>query len=77
VAGLMRPCWLSSMRNCQRNLHFQKLNPHIELKGSPFYVNCKLTDWAGQRSTRRARRNGAGIGGTNAHVVLEEAPPLP
>ena len=47
------------------------------MKDSPFFVNSKLTDWTSNGAPRRAGVTALGIGGTNAHVVLEEAPPLP
>ncbi len=59
------------------SLHYQKLNPHIELKNSPFFVNSKLSEWTADGTPRRAGVTALGIGGTNAHVVLEEAPPPP
>ena len=54
-------------------LHFQKANPEIDFKNSPFYVNNKLMAWEAQYP-RRAGVSSFGIGGTNAHVILEEAP---
>ena len=77
VAGLMKTVLALEHAQLPATLHFQKLNPHIELKGSPFFVNSKLTDWAASGAPRRAGVTALGIGGTNAHVVLEEAPQLP
>ena len=57
------------------SLHFESPNPQIDFANSPFYVNTELADWktpAGQ--PRRAGVTALGIGGTNAHVILEEAP---
>jgi acyl transferase domain-containing protein/thioesterase domain-containing protein/acyl carrier protein len=77
VAGLMKTVLALEHAQLPPSLHFQKLNPHIELQGSPFFVNSKLTDWAANGAPRRAGVTALGIGGTNAHVVLEEAPPQP
>lgn len=57
-------------------LHYQKPNPKIDFANSPFYVNAKLTPWTSGRGgqPRRAGISAFGVGGTNAHVVLEEAP---
>lgn len=56
------------------SLHCKKPNPEIDIKNSPFYVNTKLTKWSGNGTLRRAGVSAFGFGGTNAHVVLEEAP---
>jgi acyl transferase domain-containing protein len=55
------------------NLHFEKPNPEIDFARTPFYVNAKSSPWPGARP-RRAGVNSLGIGGTNAHVVVEEPP---
>src|SRR3984893_54857 len=75
VAGLMKTVLALEYRQIPASLHFQNLNPHIELEGSPFFVNSQLSDWPFSGSPRRAGVTSLGIGGTNAHVVLEEAPP--
>ncbi len=71
VAGLIKTALAIEHAQIPPSLNFKNLNPHIELAGSPFYVNDKLTDWP---APRRAGVTALGIGGTNAHVVLEEAP---
>ena len=55
-------------------LNFQSPNPHIDFAGSPFFPVVKLTDWPRGKTPRRAGVSAFGVGGTNAHVVLEEAP---
>lgn len=58
-------------------LHFTAPNPKLELATSPFYVNAALRDWPRLGGApRRAGVSSFGIGGTNAHVVVEEAPPV-
>lgn len=74
VAGLMKTVLALEHRQIPASLHFQNLNPHVELNGSPFFVNSQLSDWPSNGSPRRAGVTSLGIGGTNAHVVLEEAP---
>lgn len=59
------------------SLHFQEPNPEIDFANSPFYVNTDLTEWKTNGTPRRAGVSSLGIGGTNAHLVLEEAPRLP
>ncbi|EKE80856.1 type I polyketide synthase [Idiomarina xiamenensis] len=55
-------------------LHFEKPNPQLDLDNSPFFVNTELRPWKRTNNVRRAAVNAMGIGGTNAHIVLEEAP---
>jgi len=56
------------------SLNYEKPNPAIDFSASPFYVNDKLRDWPRSDTPRRAGINSLGVGGTNAHLILEEAP---
>jgi len=56
------------------SLHFEHPNPQIDFENSPFYVNSKLSKWKTHGTPRRAGISSFGIGGTNAHVILEQAP---
>jgi acyl transferase domain-containing protein/thioesterase domain-containing protein len=56
------------------SLHFDKANPLLEIDSSPFYVNAELKPWPRGSAPRRAGVHSTGVGGTNAHVILEEAP---
>jgi amino acid adenylation domain-containing protein len=58
------------------SIHFERPNPKIDFAISPFVVNDKLTAWPRGMAVRRAGVSSFGVGGTNAHVVMEEAPPL-
>ncbi|MEO1673597.1 MAG: type I polyketide synthase, partial [Cyanobacteria bacterium J06631_2] len=53
--------------------NFQTPNPEINFDNSPFYVNTKLTEWKSNENPLRAGVSSFGMGGTNVHVVLEEA----
>lgn len=50
------------------------INPREELSETPFFVNTELCEWENPDHPLRAGVNGFAVGGTNAHIVLEEAP---
>jgi acyl transferase domain-containing protein len=54
--------------------HFKKLNPNISLEHTPFLIPTKSLPWPARARHRYAGISSFGFGGTNAHVVLEEAP---
>lgn len=56
------------------SLGFEKPNPAIDFARSPFIVNDRLTAWPRSEGPRRAAVNSLGVGGTNAHVIVEQAP---
>jgi len=74
VAGLIKTVLTLRHKRIPPTLNFSNANPAIDFENSPFYVNEKLSDWPSDGSPRRAAVSSFGIGGTNAHVVLEEAP---
>ena len=55
-------------------LGYEKPNPAINFAESPFTVCDHLTPWPASNGPRRAGVNSLGVGGTNAHAVLEQAP---
>jgi acyl transferase domain-containing protein/acyl carrier protein len=57
------------------SLHYQRPNPKIDFGENPFYVNASLSKWEANGSPRRAAVSSFGIGGTNAHAILQEPPP--
>jgi phthiocerol/phenolphthiocerol synthesis type-I polyketide synthase E len=60
------------------SLHFEAANPQLDLARSPFFVNAQRREWdRGDQPRRRAGVSSFSVGGTNAHVVLEEPPPVP
>ena len=58
------------------SLHYERPNPTIDFATSPFFVNAKLSEWKRTNGKRRAGISSLGVGGTNAHVIVEEAPSL-
>jgi acyl transferase domain-containing protein len=77
VASLIKTVLSLKNRQIPPSLHFSRPNPAIDFANSPFYVNTELSDWAASEEPRRAGVSGFGIGGTNVHLVLEEAPDYP
>lgn len=54
--------------------NYQRPNPRINLDDSPFYIPASTTDWPATEGPRRAGISSFGVGGTNVHLVLEQAP---
>jgi non-ribosomal peptide synthase protein (TIGR01720 family) len=76
VAGLIKTVLALKHKQIPPSLNFEKPNPQIDFVNSPFYVNIKLAEWKKGVTPRRAGVSSLGMGGTNTHVVLEEAPTL-
>ena len=74
VAGLIKAVLAVHHGRVPGNLHFREPNPEIELADSPFHIPTKTADWP-VPGRRVAAVNAIGVGGTNAHVLVEEAPP--
>ena len=75
VAGFIKTVLALEHRQLPPSLNFSQPNPLIDFDHSPFYVNSQLRDWKSDGQPRRAGVTSLGIGGTNAHAILEEAPP--
>ncbi len=75
VAGLIKTVLTLEHGAIPPTLHYESPNPAIDFASSPFYVTTTLEPWARNGSPRRAAVSSFGVGGTNAHAVVEEAPP--
>src|SRR6266436_2779826 len=73
VTGIIKTVLALEHRQLPPSLHFTEANPEIDFARTPFYVNSQLRKWTSD-GPRRAGVMSTGMGGTNAHVVLEEAP---
>jgi phthiocerol/phenolphthiocerol synthesis type-I polyketide synthase E len=74
IAGLIKAVLVLEHREIPPSVHFERPNPRIDFAEGPFYVNRELAPWPAGEAPRRAGVSAFGFGGTNAHLVLEEAP---
>ncbi|GJL53390.1 MAG: hypothetical protein NPIRA02_05220 [Nitrospirales bacterium] len=74
IAGLIKTSLALHDKLLPPSLHFDAPNTKIDFPNTPFYVNTKLCTWPAGETPRRAGLSSFGVGGTNAHIVLEEAP---
>jgi acyl transferase domain-containing protein/acyl carrier protein len=74
VAGLIKVALALKHREIPPSLHFHEPNPHIPFDEIPLRVQTTLGPWPAQPGPALAGVSSFGFGGTNAHVVLEEAP---
>ncbi len=77
VAGFIKAVLAVERGEIPPSLHYEHPNPAIDFAASPFYVASRLTPWPAAEEGGAARRAGVsafGLGGTNAHAVLEQAP---
>ena len=76
VASVIKVLLSLRHRQIPALLHFASGNPEIDFSDTPFYVNTQLRDWEVEPGARRrAAVSSFGMSGTNAHLVIEEAPP--
>ncbi|GAA0856499.1 non-ribosomal peptide synthetase/type I polyketide synthase [Aliiglaciecola litoralis] len=74
VAGLIKTVLALKHKTLPPSLNYQRPNPIIEFEKTPFYVNYQSTPWKSGRYPRRGGVSSFGIGGTNAHIIVEETP---
>ncbi|MEO0844544.1 MAG: polyketide synthase, partial [Cyanobacteria bacterium J06643_5] len=72
IAGLIKAALAVKYGKIPPSLNFESPNPQIDFENSPFYVNQELRDWDSNGTPRRAAVSSFGMGGTNAHLILEE-----
>ncbi len=74
IAGLIKVVLSMGREEIPRQLHFSKLNPRISLGRVPIEIPVKAIAWPRSERARIAGVSSFGFSGTNAHVILEEAP---
>ncbi|HKP94390.1 MAG TPA: beta-ketoacyl synthase N-terminal-like domain-containing protein [Fibrobacteria bacterium] len=75
VSGFIKLLLALKHRQLPPTLHCENLNEHLDLEGSPFYVNTALRAWEAPASgVRQAAISSFGFSGTNAHLVIAECP---
>ncbi|HXA48695.1 MAG TPA: type I polyketide synthase, partial [Candidatus Acidoferrum sp.] len=74
IAGLIKTVMALKREAIPPSLHFEAPNPEIDFAGSAFFVNTALREWKRSARARLAGVSSFGVGGTNAHLIVEEAP---
>lgn len=78
VSGVVKAALALANRRIPPTINHRTLNEHIDLADSAFFINTRCRDWAVDAGQpRRAAVSSFGFSGTNAHVVIEEAPQRP
>jgi acyl transferase domain-containing protein/aryl carrier-like protein len=75
IAGLIKAALALKHGQIPPHLHFRDPNPGIPFDDLRLRIPTSLTEWPATEGTRTAGVNSFGFGGTNVHVVLQEAPP--
>ncbi|MBI2684239.1 MAG: SDR family NAD(P)-dependent oxidoreductase [Actinobacteria bacterium] len=76
LAGLVKALLALRARQLPATLHVEEPNRLLRLETSPFWINDRLRPWPASDHPRRAAVSALGLGGANAHLVLEEPPLL-
>ncbi|MFF8811781.1 SDR family NAD(P)-dependent oxidoreductase [Streptomyces pactum] len=74
IAGLIKTALMLRHRTVPRTLHFIRPNPHIPFDELPLEVADRQRRWPAADRPALAGVSSFGFGGTNAHLVVEEAP---
>lgn len=74
VVGLIKAVLAVKHGEIPPSLGYEKDNPAIDFARSPFFVNGTLRGWPSIDGKRRAAINSLGVGGTNAHMIVEQPP---
>lgn len=76
VAGLIKAALCLKHKQIPPHLHLKEINPKIAIDQWPYEIPQKLMPWPKHAGPARAGVNSFGYGGTNAFVILQEAPSL-
>jgi acyl transferase domain-containing protein/acyl carrier protein len=74
IAGLLKVVLSLQHGRIPPSLHMKKLNPHIDWGGLPISVPIVETSWSRGKGLRIAGVSSFGFSGTNAHVIVSDAP---
>ncbi|CAM2010015.1 SDR family NAD(P)-dependent oxidoreductase [Acanthopleuribacter pedis] len=80
IVGVIKVLLMLKHGTIPGNIHLKQVNPYLKIEEGPFYLPTESVPWPEptgpdlQAQPRCAGVSSFGIGGTNAHVVLEEAP---
>ncbi|MFN8386728.1 MAG: beta-ketoacyl synthase N-terminal-like domain-containing protein [Anaerolineales bacterium] len=74
IAGLIKVVLAMQNESIPPHLHLKEINPYLSLEGSRIEIGTYLRPWKRRDAPRFAGVSSFGFGGTNAHVVLSDAP---
>ncbi|MBA4058278.1 MAG: hypothetical protein C0490_26410, partial [Marivirga sp.] len=74
VAGFIKVVMALKNKKLPGTVNYERPNPNINFDSTPFYVNNQSSEWNQSAHPLRAGVSSLGVGGTNVHVILEEAP---
>jgi acyl transferase domain-containing protein len=74
IAGFIKSVLSVQHGYIPRHLHFHELTRHASVGASRFTIAAEPMAWPAVRRVRRAGVSSFGVSGTNAHVVVEQAP---
>ncbi|WP_430541369.1 amino acid adenylation domain-containing protein [Streptomyces carpaticus] len=77
VAGLIKTVLSLKHRIIPPHINLETVNPQVDEASLPYRIPREPTAWPAHSGPARAGVNSFGFGGTNAHVLLQEAPPVP
>jgi acyl transferase domain-containing protein/NAD(P)-dependent dehydrogenase (short-subunit alcohol dehydrogenase family)/SAM-dependent methyltransferase/acyl carrier protein len=76
ITGLIKTILALEHGEIPPHLHLKKLNPHIDPGGAPVHIPTDLASWSASGVRRIAGVSSFGFSGTNAHVIVEQAPQI-
>jgi len=76
IAGFIKATLAVQRGHIPPNLHFSQWNPSIDASATRFFIPTENSAWPATDGPRRAAVSSFGLGGTNAHVIIEQGPEL-
>ncbi|MEI6050238.1 MAG: amino acid adenylation domain-containing protein, partial [Bacteroidota bacterium] len=73
IASFIKTCLAGYYKTIPASLHFKNPNPHIDFENSPFFVQKENREWNEEKPLIMGVSS-FGVGGTNAHLIVEEPP---
>ena len=74
LAGTIKAALALQHNKIPPTINYTEASPHFDLANSPFYIADAASDFAPSKDPLRAAVSSFGIGGTNTHAILEQAP---
>lgn len=76
IAGLIKSVLALQNEAIPPHLHLKEINPHLSMEDSRLEIGTYLRPWKRRENPRFAGVSSFGFGGTNAHIILSDAPPV-